>query len=323
MLKYALLVVLLFASIAAAVEQDPVGLSDFPVPAWPQDGKIPPELKEKYVFVDLPKNEYVVAYPENLGTDTFAQNPGALRINRYELLRDVAPAVSVEITAAKPGVFKYAYTVANGGRVKQSIDQWILVLPEQSVKDAIRQPDGWFAIIQKGRTFKLKNPEWIRSGSAAIWSFHKLEKVVQPGTSLKGFELESELRPGFNVAYFRRSESIDVKVATHGNVPKVVKDQIDQVLAIEYNSRTALVMAPKFDKSADDHVIAGDFIQGILTLSRAGALDLTSEFTRSVLNELTAIKPGTKGTPVRLTVPAKTAVETEILNALKACLNVS
>src|SRR5688572_20615122 len=151
----------LFSATLAAQQPDMVGLADFPVPAWPADGKLAAaDLRGKYVYLDLPKNEYVVIYPENLGTDTFAQNPGALKINRYELLRNVAPSVSA-IVAAVPNSakFKYTYSVANASSAKQSIDQFVLVIPEHAAKDAIRHPDGWFGILQKGRTFKLKNPE--------------------------------------------------------------------------------------------------------------------------------------------------------------------
>ncbi len=139
--------------------------------------------------------------------------------------------------------------------------------------------------------FKLKNPEWIVTGAAAIWSFQKSDQVIAPGSSKRGFELESDLRPGFSVAYVRKTESVDVKVTTHGNVPKEVQEQMDQLLQLEYNSRTVLTYGPKFDKAADDHTIAGDFIQGIVTLNRAGILDLNSDFTRNVLSELSAIKP--------------------------------
>src|SRR5579872_3934319 len=90
-----LVLFLLFAAVALAQQTDVIGLTDFPVPAWPENGVVPASMKDNYVFIDLPKNEYVVAYPENLGTDAFTKDgPGALKINRYELLRNVAPVVS-------------------------------------------------------------------------------------------------------------------------------------------------------------------------------------------------------------------------------------
>src|SRR5580704_8097715 len=126
-----LIVILAAVHISHAQLQDTIGLTDFPVPAWPKDGKVPAELKDKYVFIDLEKNEYVVAYPENLpATETPAakeaydkDGPGPLRIGHYELLRNVDPAVLLTVTSTA-GKYKYAYTVADSPKAKQSIDQW-------------------------------------------------------------------------------------------------------------------------------------------------------------------------------------------------------
>jgi hypothetical protein len=314
----------LFILVAATIfaqQPDVIGLTDFPVPAWPENGVVPASMKDNYVFIDLPKNEYVVAYPENLGTDAFAKDgPGAMKVNRYELLRNVAPTVLSTITATGPAKFKYAYVVQNGSSAKQSIDQWVMSLPAAGASDTVRAPDGWFGLIQKGRTFKLKNPEWIRTGAAAIWSFQKADQVIAPGSSKPGFEIESELRPGFAVAYLRKTESVEVKVTTHGNVPKEVKEQMDQMLQLEFNSKTILTYGPKFDKATDDHTIAEDFVQGIVTLNRAGILDLNSDFTRNALSELSAIKPGMSASAMKLTVAPKTPAETAFLNALKISL---
>jgi hypothetical protein len=318
-----LLTIVLLASFALAQQPDPIGLSDFPVPAWPSDGVVPASMKDNYVFVDPPKNEYVIAYPENLGTEAFAKDgPGRMKISRFELLRNVAPLVSVAITPANAAKLVYDYSVANGSSAKQSIDTWLLVLPESAGTDTLKTPDGWFGIIQKQRKFKLKNPEWIRAGSAAVWSFQKPEQFILPGASKKGFQIESELRPGFTVAFLRKSESVDVKVTTQGNVPKEVKEQLDQLLALEYNSRTVLTYGPKFDKSAADYSVAEDYLQGIITLSRAGLLDLSSDFVRNLMSELTLIKPGATAA-VKLSASPKTPAETDLLNALKISLHLN
>lgn len=318
-MRILLVFVLLAAATVTAQQaqlQDTIGLSDFQVPAWPSNGMVGAALSDHYVFVDLPKNQYVVSYPENLGTPEFANNPGKLVNNRYELLRNVAPAVSVAITPLSPARYKYVYTVANGSSAKQSIDTWVIVLSPLSANDVVRFPDGWFGILQKGRTFKLKNPDWIKDGAAGIWSFQKPENVIQPGSSRSGFEIESDLKPGFTVAFLRAAESVDVKVTTQGNVPKPVKDQLDQLLQLEYNSRTVLTFGPKFDKTVDDHTIAADFIEGIVTLSRAGTLDLNSDFIRSAMSELSAIKPATQS-DLKLSAQPKTPAETDFMNALK------
>jgi hypothetical protein len=296
--------------------QETIALTDFPVPAWPEEGA--PTPKDKYVFVDLAKNEYVVAYPGNLGTPAFEkEGPAPLKTARYELLRNVDPVVQVEVTRPSSTKYRYAYNVMNGPAAKQSIDQWLLVVPLQAGNDSIKHPAGWFGVIQRGRTFKLKNPEWIRNGAAAVWSFEKDVEVIPPGATKKGFELESELKPGFTIGYFRKAASVAAVVATSGNVPKAVKDQLDPLLSVEYNSRTVLTIGPKFDRAVDDRTVALDFIEAIGFLSRSGELDSNSEFVKNTLSELKGIPPGASGSAVKLTSQARTPVETEILNALK------
>jgi len=313
----------LFSFNLIARQRDSVALSDFPVPAWPADGTIPPALKDKYVFVDLEKNEYVLAYPSNLGTPAFEKDPGALKIARYELLRNVDPEVAVEVTRSSPTRVSFKFAVTNRPAAKQSIDQWLLVVPLQAGSDSIHHPAGWFSILQRGRTFKLQNPEWIRNGAAAVWSFEKDTEVIKPGVTKKGFEIESELKPGFTIGYFCKAESVAATVATSGNVPKAVKDQIDSLLTIEYNSRTLLTIGPKFDKAVDDRTVALDFMEGINALGRSGDLDPNSDFLKTTISELKGISPGTARAGVKLTAQARTLVETEVLNALRAAFGIN
>ena len=381
-----LIVLLVFAGFATGQQADPVGLTDFPVPAWPEGGidpepgVMPPEFSETYVFVDLANNEFVVAYPIALeeaeeeeeqeqaqqqqqqqgqqargrGRGRGGQQPATqgrgrggrggrggqqqpeeaeepeeepedtgpvpLKITHYDLLRAVEPAVTLDVSEIGADRYRYAYTLANGPGAKQSIDQWAMVMPPAAAGDAIKHPEGWFGIVQPERTYKLKNPEWIPNGAGAVWSFQNPENVIKPGAVATGFELESELRPGFTVGFFREAESTGVKVATSGYVPDVVKEQMDRLLILEYNSKTVLTIGPKFDSNVATDAIAQDFVQGIFTLSRMGVLDLGSEFVRTTLNELTGIGPGTDGSSIRLTASASSRVETEILNALKVSL---
>lgn len=300
-----------------AQERETPGLTDFPVPAWPKDGVIPEAMKDKYVFIDLETNQYVLTYPENVGTESFEKDgPGPRKMARYDLMRNVEPAISVALTPLAEGKFRYVYTVANAASAKQPLDQFGLVLPAQGAETVIRAPEGFYSIVQKSRQFKLRYPEWIRSGSFALWSFAKPEAILQAGASRTGFELESDLKPGFTVGYFRRGGHVDAKVATSGNVPKPVKDQLDPLLVLEYDSKTLLTIAPKFEKAAEFHVIAADFAQGIELLARMGALTNGSDFVRTTLAELRRIQPGA-ASGVTFTATPGTPLETEILSALK------
>jgi hypothetical protein len=316
---------LLVAGVSAAQQaQDLVGLTDFPAPPWPANGVVPAELKDKYVFIDLAKNEYVVAYPENLASATFEKDgPGALKIVRLELLRNVQPAVTAAVTTANGGKFHYVYNVSNAAGAKQSLDQWSLVIPNTD-GSTIKGPDGWFAIFQQKREFKVKDPQWIKTGGAAVWSFKKPETVIQPGDKKAGFEIDSDLRPGFTLGYFRKAESVDVTVAASGaSYPPKVKEQVDQLLTVEYNSKTMPVIGPKFDKNADDKTIATDFITGIDTLTKTGNLNSSSAFVKAALDALKGVQSNGNAGSAKVGATPGTPAETDIFNAMKASLHVN
>lgn len=335
----------------------------FPVPAWPTNGVIPPDMKDHYVFLDSAKNEYVVAYPENLGSPNFEKDGPAQRtVVRYKLQMDVDPKVTVAVTSAN-GKYKYAYTVADGPKAKQSIDQFVIAMPESGGDGVAKAPAGWFGVIQRGRKLSVSDPKWIKTGAAVVYSFNKADEQIQPGARKGGFEVESDLKPGFTIGYFRAGMSTDAVFQQSGNIPYVVvhnatpppppagaagagggggggfggnnvpagattawqpiKDDIDKLLLMEYNSKPALTLAPKFDKSQTDKDIAADFMQGISFLSRSGLLAADSAFAKSAVSDLDSyVKAGGSG-PLKLSAQPKGDAETEIFNAMKLSLHLN
>ena|SRR5438128_664269 len=183
----------------------------------------------------------------------------------------------------------------------------------------IKGPAGWFAIVQRGRAFKINNPDWIKTGAAAVWSFERPEAVIQPGSRKTGFELESPLRPGFTIGYFRKAPSVEIRVATSGFIPDAVKAQLEPLLGIEYNSQTVLLLGPKFARDTADRAIASDFLQGARFLTRTKQLNRDSEFVKTLTGELERFSR--EGPPMRIIPQPRGDAETEVFNALKAGLN--
>ena len=334
----------------------------FPVPVWPSNGVVSPEMKGQYVFVDLAKNEYIVAYPENLGSPNMEKDgPGLLQVNRYKLQRDVEPKITVTVNPSAGGKFKYTYTVNNAPNAKQSIGQFALALPDAAGTSTAKPGTGWFGIVQKNRKLPVANPAFTPSGAAAVFSVDKIAEQVMPGSKKGGFEIESDMKPGFQVGFFRQTESTDAFVQASGNIPTVVvknatpppppagsappaggggggfggggvpagattawqpiKDAIDKLTSIEYNSKPTLVLAPKFDKSATDKAIATDFMQGIQTLSRMGGVSGDSAFVKAALADLDAyVKAGGTG-QFKPSAQPSGETETEIFNAMKVSLH--
>jgi hypothetical protein len=224
-IKWTLVLILIaIAAVSVAQQRDAASLNpEFPVPVWPSNGVIPDGLKNHYVFVDPAKNEFVVAYPGNLGSPNFEKDgPKDRLVSRYKLQRDVDPAVNAVITAAPGGRFKYAYTVVDAPKAKQSIDQWALVMPEAGAGTVTKQPAGWFGVVQKSRKFTVTNPDWIKTGSAVVFSYDKPAEQIQPGSIKGGFEVESDLKPGFTLGFFRQAESVEAVMQTSGNIPRAI-----------------------------------------------------------------------------------------------------
>ncbi len=176
---------------------------------------------------------------------------------------------------------------------------------------------------RRAATYKVKYP-WVKTGAATVWSFEKPEEVIQPGTSKTGFEIESGLRPGFTLGYFRKAESVEASVAASGNlaapIMTILKKDIDPLLTVEYNSKTILVIGPKFAREADDKTVAADFIDGITAMGRTGGLDPNSDFVKTATNDLKAIQGGGSA---KISAQAKTPAETQVLNAMKISLHIN
>src|SRR5581483_7645220 len=85
-----------------------------------------------------------------------------------------------------------------------------------------KAPAGWFGVIQKGRNLIVANPDWIKTGAAAVFSEQKADEQIPPGSRKAGFELDSTYKPGFSVGYFRQADSTDGLYQQSGDIPTVV-----------------------------------------------------------------------------------------------------
>ncbi len=109
--------------------------------------------------------------------------------------------------------------------------------------------DGWSGIVQPNRSFKPKNPEWIGNGSGALWSYQKSGEVLEPGAVTTGSRLRAicgpDSRSGSSVSRNPSGLVVPARVATSGYVPDIVKEQMDRLLGLEYNSKMVLMIGPK------------------------------------------------------------------------------
>ena len=80
-----MMLVLIVTAIAA---QD---RSPDPVPVWPEDGRIPPQYPDRYVFLSSDKHSVIVLAPEEPGTDI----TGPKRVVKVPLWNNFVPSASI------------------------------------------------------------------------------------------------------------------------------------------------------------------------------------------------------------------------------------
>ena len=119
---------LTLTSVAAFAQDSGVSVGLSPVPIWPEDGFIPPELGDRYVFPDPEAGQLVLSYPENLGRTDFERNPGARRLTRIDLNDQVAASVSVAVEQSG-SEFEYRYRLLNDERAERPIRHFDIAVP--------------------------------------------------------------------------------------------------------------------------------------------------------------------------------------------------
>ncbi len=277
------------AGIPVVAQVASVGLS--PVPIWPPGGVLPSELDGQYVFFDPGTGEAVLAFPENLGTRGFSQNPGRLKIVRVLLQRNVRPTMRVALREQEEGTLEYEYTVRNDPGAKLPVMVWNLVLPEISDSDRSESPDFWAS----GRSRSgisivrdtLDNQEaggllsWYSSDPRSV--VDRYASAIHPGETLSGYRIITDKLPGFTNAYFRGGEMENVGFDV---APNIIREQLAPVLDYSFNSQVVVTLAPKYPADTHPMWLVRDFYQGIEQLVGNGQLDAASAFVREARSTL-------------------------------------
>jgi hypothetical protein len=291
------------------------------VPAWPASNIPPADLKGKYVYLDAVAKQMVLVYPENLDQPDFASNPGRQRVERFDMNNQVEAIFSVAIKREEQRqekqpprkVFTYSYTVANASKAPQAIARFDVVAPEFRASDRIVAPAGWQAAAGASSINAVRVAIGQASGILMSWYILDDRRPIAPGSVLSGFNVSSELRPGFVVAYVRGGQEPRLT----GEMPQVVLRQTVPLLQREYNSQNVLTIGPKFGARASVDAIAQDFRAGINRLIEAKRLNSESAAVKEILQLLT--KAGEAPQQAMRAQP-RPGLEAEIIGALKLSL---
>jgi len=329
-----------------------------PVPIWPQDGKIPPELQDRYVFITSGRDALMILLPETPGGDI----KGPKKVVRYPLYNQLDPGVAFAIRELQPsersltyssmsgpsygvpplrfpsmvqleaeGDYLYQYTISNGRAAKDAIGNWSLVVAADTVAVPTHHTgedvhaswlSGWIATPGRaGGPWQQAEVPGAPNGELVSWFLSAASTTgvrVAPGESLGGFQIKSDRKPGFTTAYFKVAPADDRSPLDPEEIPREVAAQARFLTNIRLDRKTGLTLGPMFTLDAPRAEIVANFRAGIGRWIEKHQLDPQSSFVKEVQQALQT-EPATGQDGVIQSQPTNQR-ETEIMQALRISL---
>ena len=193
-------VILALISTTSLAEQDLPTYKNIPI--WPEDGIIPEEWQDRYVFVDLDAGQMVLAYPTRLARGDARHYPEPFRIERFDLNNQVDASISASVRRGSDSNFIYEYEVSNSSEAKQAIRSLSIPTRKFGPDDAILAPASWRGAAVHSSINAIRLSVGTPTGVFLDWyRFGPDSSRFLPGTTMKGFKVKSQLMPGLIVAY--------------------------------------------------------------------------------------------------------------------------
>jgi hypothetical protein len=239
-------------------------------------------------------DELVIAYPANLDTPGFEQNPGQIVSWRLKLGLSIEPSLSLRIEeGASPAVYAYRYAVRNGVGARQGISIMVFDMPSLDGIESLVPPRDW-----GGSQWEMPEEFAARSEEAlggwgfwpqeyrdqtrskmvrrkidwfSTWDTARIEPNGMPGE----MEIVSVNRPGLITAYFQGTY---LASTPDESMPLAVGSLLSSLSQVENQSVSLPIVAPKFPPFAAKAVIAQDFLNQIRVLLAENELSAASAY---------------------------------------------
>ena len=315
-----------------------------PVPAYPDNGEIPEELRRRLLFLDEESGDLIVSFPpapDFEGLQPGQKMEGGRVKDKAPLGIATCPSLSVAIyPSGDPRSRRrvYHYRLHNRRQARLPIWQMILPIPLTQktlpVYDRI-SPYGWNVPHWDGpkegefmqrrlRTMTFGwgdayRQEMRRSMIRRRVNWYAVEATIEPGNTLDTFMLSTEALPGIVRAYVRGTSSTSTGQI---NWTEALMEQLQPFRSIENNSLSISTVGPKFSPNADKQSIASDFLSSLEELIETGELARESPFIQEMLRLLETVAAGGGGAVEAAAWPSETETDfqAEILMAIRLSL---
>jgi hypothetical protein len=294
---------------------------------YPQDGKFPLALRDRFVFLTEKDGMGAVATLPSDGPNT----PRKIA-ERITLNIGVCPSLRAGVTK-RDGIFSYEYRLSNLKGAKQKLATWVEPLPFKLPVEVVTAPGGWRGsevdpdesilarnlgylvgiteLVDKDRAHLLQNGTIKRK---IDWFALDEAQVLQPGAALGPLKLRTKASPGIITAYFEG----DSLIGGNSNWPGGVLDQVLALNWTENDSVSLLTIGPKFDPGVSRSAIAEDYL-GVIDRAIKQKRLPTSPFLLEVMLRLKMIPSASNVTP--WASKPETPLEKQIFLGMELSLN--
>lgn len=292
-----------------------------PFPPYPGDENLNRmEIVEDQAFFDGLNSALVIVRAPTGEKDRRGPKDGVIRIPVAFGSR-IAPNLAVAVSSESSGRWLYRYAVDNGNRAYQSIDSWLLEIPEPKSPNPLDPLDIAYPVARSGAwEFGHYSP---RPGVwAAQWKRTPNQPALTPG-SASDFLIEADRKPGFLMASFQRGRE---PVMLPEGLPAKLSGRLERFLERTEGAVAVLTLGPKFRADEKLRAIAADFHVGISRLSRHGRLQADSPFVLDCLDYLQSLvdDPALEAAGLAPDFEAKpqNSLEESIYRALRLALDI-
>lgn len=256
---------------------------------WPLNGDVSKSTES--VFVNPSGHEYVVALRSSDGQ--------VERLIRVPLHNEAIAHITTTVTRDQSGMFHYVYAVANDIAAPRPIQRWALGIEEMI------------------GTLDVKHLTWaagpappmsgiVRVGHRAVGWSAKGEQIA-PGQSVSGFEIVSDLGPGYvPAAFYSTPRSPDLTAEDWASLPADVAAKLRSRMSTGTDATVIPVIGPRFAAGTPASMVLDNFMTAIGNLHAAGLLSAKAEAAAELQRRLYAIESGeSREAELRLDTVAK------------------
>jgi hypothetical protein len=283
-----------------------------PNPLWPEDNDSSASGRKQYVFFNPGQNEYVVPIR--------SANGQVERLLHVPTHNQVDPLVKTAVSRDAAGLYHYRYSLSNGPSARMPLARWAFSTEGVYKVMSLTHPT-WAG----GATpEKLTGVRMRDSRRDFQWASPQGEAVAA-GRSLDGFEIVSDLAPGYIPAAFLGVPTTpELTAEDRASLPPPAAAQLKQSLNTATDARTGRIIGPLFDSGATWDGVEANYLSGIreLKLTGAAAKDSVAEKQLESLLEAALLAQGAPIEASQLDALNKGAgpAEAEAISALKAAL---